>query len=310
LSGIVPSVLETQRYKGVIYAMPIAAETTLFYYRQDLFGEAGISAPTTMDQWVEAAKKLHNPKEGVYGTVLRGIRGIENAYIWAGFSFSYDAGWFTDHYNPLVNTPGAVKATEVFAELMRYGPPNVLEISWDELGPLFIGGSAATAFDANALGSMAMDPVKSKIADTVGFSAIPKGITRGSAVAAWSFAIPTASENKEAAWKFINWATSREEQEKLLDQGELIALMGINRLDLLQAPKYAQRTTPTFQTAVIDALFSATQKFLPRIPETLEVCDAVSKGIHEVYLGGDAQEAMNKAAWEMWEIFQKGGYFD
>lgn len=64
--------------KGSLYAVPLYSETSFTYYRTDLLKKAGIEVPKqqiTYDQFKEMAAKLHDPKNGIYGTCQRGKAG-------------------------------------------------------------------------------------------------------------------------------------------------------------------------------------------------------------------------------------------
>src|SRR5215471_4888918 len=45
-------------YKGKVYGVPNLAISMFFFYRKDLFDAAGLKPPTTMDEWIAAAKAL------------------------------------------------------------------------------------------------------------------------------------------------------------------------------------------------------------------------------------------------------------
>jgi len=64
-------------HDGTLYALPFYAESSMLYYRTDLFQEAGIDMPDqpTWDQVREWAAAIHDPDNGVYGICLRGKPG-------------------------------------------------------------------------------------------------------------------------------------------------------------------------------------------------------------------------------------------
>ena len=68
------------RWKGItqdgkIYGVPQFAFVDWMYYRKDWFDEAGLAAPKTYVDFLEAAKKLTDPAKGRYGFGLRGGAG-------------------------------------------------------------------------------------------------------------------------------------------------------------------------------------------------------------------------------------------
>jgi ABC-type glycerol-3-phosphate transport system substrate-binding protein len=62
------SVIESVSHKGRIYSMPILTNTEMFFYREDLFKDAGLTPPKTMPEYLDAAKKLNQGR--VSGTVM------------------------------------------------------------------------------------------------------------------------------------------------------------------------------------------------------------------------------------------------
>ncbi len=72
-----------------IWALPQTQVVIALFYRRDLFAEAGLPdrVPETMDELLAWARKLHNPKENVYGiSVSLGEPG------WSTLSFLYSSG--------------------------------------------------------------------------------------------------------------------------------------------------------------------------------------------------------------------------
>ncbi|RUT29265.1 sugar ABC transporter substrate-binding protein [Arsenicitalea aurantiaca] len=60
---------------GAVYGVPAFAFVDWMYYRKDWFDEAGLSAPTTLDEMLVAAQTLTDPAKGRYGFGMRGGAG-------------------------------------------------------------------------------------------------------------------------------------------------------------------------------------------------------------------------------------------
>jgi sorbitol/mannitol transport system substrate-binding protein len=60
-----------------VYALPFYAESSITYYRTDLFKDAGLTMPErpTWEQIAEFAEKLTNKDKEQYGICLRGKAG-------------------------------------------------------------------------------------------------------------------------------------------------------------------------------------------------------------------------------------------
>jgi multiple sugar transport system substrate-binding protein len=77
---------------------------------------------------------------------------------------------------------------------------------------IFTQGGAAFYTEADSLYKNATDPAKSKVADKVGFAPLPAGPAGSKPynIPSWGLAVNEASSNQDNAWKFIQWATSKE----------------------------------------------------------------------------------------------------
>src|ERR1700744_3863134 len=74
-SDLLPSISKALSYKGDLYAVPFYGESSMLYYRKDLFTKAGLTMPAhpTWNQVASFAAKLNKP--GVAGICLRGLAG-------------------------------------------------------------------------------------------------------------------------------------------------------------------------------------------------------------------------------------------
>ena len=96
--------------------------------------------------------------------------------------------------------------------LSKYGPPGASSNGFNENLALFNSGKCAMWVDATVAGSFVTDVSQSKVADKVGFTFAPQEETdKGSAwLYSWALAIPTSSQQQDAAKLFTAWATSKD----------------------------------------------------------------------------------------------------
>jgi len=108
LEDIIPSVRQGLSVNGTLYALPFYGESTVTYYRTDLFKQAGLSMPEhpTWTQLGEFAAKLHHPDKEQYGMCLRGKAGWgENMPLLTTMANSFGARWFDEHWQPELTGP-------------------------------------------------------------------------------------------------------------------------------------------------------------------------------------------------------------
>ena len=222
LDDVFPSVREGLSVKGSLYALPFYAESSITYYRTDLFKDAGLTMPErpTWEQIAGFAEKLTHKDKEQYGICLRGKAGWgENMALITTVANAYGARWFDEQWKPEFSGPEWKNALNFYVDTMKKsGPPGASSNGFNENLALFNSGKCAIWVDASVAGSFVTDKTQSKVADHVGFTYAPHQVTdKGSAwLYSWALAIPTSSKAKEAAKQFSAWATSKE-------YGELVA---------------------------------------------------------------------------------------
>ena len=222
LDDVFPSVREGLSVKGSLYALPFYAESSITYYRTDLFKDAGLTMPErpTWEQIAGFAEKLTNKDKEQYGICLRGKAGWgENMALITTVANAYGARWFDEQWKPEFSGPEWKNALNFYVNTMKkFGPPGASSNGFNENLALFNSGKCAIWVDASVAGSFVTDKTQSKVADHVGFTFAPHQVTdKGSAwLYSWALAIPTSSKAKDAAKAFSAWATSKE-------YGELVA---------------------------------------------------------------------------------------
>ncbi|MBC3205278.1 sugar ABC transporter substrate-binding protein [Pseudomonas sp. SWRI111] len=222
LDDVFPSVREGLSVKGSLYALPFYAESSITYYRTDLFKNAGLTMPErpTWEQIAGFAEKLTQKDKEQYGICLRGKAGWgENMALITTVANAYGARWFDEQWEPEFSGPEWKNALNFYVDTMKKsGPPGASSNGFNENLALFNSGKCAIWVDASVAGSFVTDKTQSKVADHVGFTFAPHQVTdKGSAwLYSWALAIPTSSKSKDAAKVFSAWATSKA-------YGELVA---------------------------------------------------------------------------------------
>ncbi|MBV6661572.1 sugar ABC transporter substrate-binding protein [Pseudomonas yamanorum] len=224
VEDIFPAVRQGLSVNNTLYALPFYGESTVTYYRTDLFKQAGLTMPEhpTWTQLGEFAAKLHQPTKEQYGMCLRGKAGWgENVALLSTMANAFGARWFDEQWKPELTSPEWTAAANFYVSTLKnYGPPGVSSNGFNETLALFNSGKCAIWVDASVAGSFTTDKTQSKVADSVGFAAAPTEVTdKGSSwLYAWSLAIPATSKHKDAAKAFITWAASKEYIQLVADK--------------------------------------------------------------------------------------------
>lgn len=198
---------------GTLYALPFYGESTMTFYRADLFAKAGITMPdnpiyTDIKQFAAA---IHDPEHGVYGMCLRGKPGWgENMAFVSQLVHTFGGRWFDEQWNPTINSPEWRAALTLYADLAVYSPPNTGQNGFTENLDVFANGQCGIWVDGTPSAGVLFDPARSKVATSLGFAHAPIGVTpHGSHwLWSWALAIPSSAKVPEEALNFITWATS------------------------------------------------------------------------------------------------------
>ena len=201
-------------YQDKVVGVPIITEREVLYYRKDLLQKAGLQVPKTLDELEAAAKAIKAANPDIAGFVAR--TGKSPAVTqFPSFLYSMGGDWVDASGKAAVNSAAAKKAYAFYGGLIKnYGPANVsTDMSWPEAMAIFTQGKAGFYTEADSLYKNATDPAKSKVAETVGFAVFPAGPAGSKPynIPSWALGINDASKNQANAWKFIQWATSKEQ---------------------------------------------------------------------------------------------------
>jgi sorbitol/mannitol transport system substrate-binding protein len=261
VDDLLKPVREGLSQNGKLYAVPFYAESSMLYYRRDLFEKAGITVPEqpTYPQIGEWASKIHDPANGVYGVCLRGKPGWgENMGFLSTLVNTFGGRWFDMNWQPTIDTPAWKDAVGFYVDLLnKYGPPGASSNGFNENLALFSTGKCGMWVDATVAAGLLSNPKESQVYDKVGFARAPiEEYPNGSNwFWAWALAVPKTSKSPEAAQKFIGWATSKEYIHLVADQNGWVAVPPGTRTSTYANPNY-QKAAP-FAQIVLKSIQSA-----------------------------------------------------
>lgn len=291
LNDFFPSALMAETVDGVLTGIPLVTEQEIIYYRKDVLAEAGIAVPTTMDELEEVARRLHNPATGFFGFVSRGQRSPAVTQF-SSYLYSFGGDFHVDGRATL-NTPEAIAAFEFYGKMLRnYGPPGVLNMSWPQALAIFAQGKAALYTEASVFYSNMLDPNQSVVGDVVGFARFPAGPagSKPYSIVSWGLSMARSSRNKEAAWEFIKWASSKE--TTLRTQAHQVPSA---RTSAWQDPAGVANFPPQLVEVIMASSSDAMPYDRPNVISVGEARDIVGSVIVTAIQGGDVKAAADRA---------------
>jgi multiple sugar transport system substrate-binding protein len=281
-------------YKDKVVGVPLITEQEVLYYRKDLLQKAGIAGPPkTLDELKAAAEKIEAANPGVAGFVARTGKAAAVTQF-SSFLYSFGGDWSDANGKATVNSPAAKQAYAFYGGLLKdSGPENVsTDMSWQQAMAIFTQGKAAFYTEANSLYKNATDPAKSKVSDTVGFAPFPAGPAGSKPynVPSWALGINQVSKNQDNAWKFIAWATSK--QQTLVNQA---AGVPAARASVWADPKGVE----TYPKDMADAIAVSTKAGVgydrPQVVKVAEAREVVGQPIVDAITGKDPAASADAA---------------
>jgi len=157
--------------------------------------------------------------------------------------------------------------------------------------------------DASVFKVNVEDPTKSSVAGKVGYGVFPKGPVAQSPYSfVWGLSIPASSKNKEAAWYFVQWATSKAQNLALLQKGVPVA-----RMSPWQDPAYTATSNKEFDAAQQKSVELSTKSSNPPVVSVAEVRDAIGPVIIAAIQNKDVKAAAEKANEDVKNIIATSG---
>lgn len=194
---------------GKIYGFPSEGDTAWLFYRKDLLSAAGIQPPTTMAEMLAAAKKLTTSDR--YGLVI-GNKKDEAWWDFMHYFWAFGGQLFDPNtYEVTVNNAAGVKALTFYSDLLRTDKvvsPDVTTYGYNEIMTALQQDKAAMGVEWMAATKDLQDCTKSpKICDQIAYEFVPPDVAGqfGFGGSSWGWSVPTASANKLAGYKFIEW---------------------------------------------------------------------------------------------------------
>ncbi len=240
-SDLLPSIAKALSYNGDLYAVPFYGESSMLYYRKDLFKAAGLTMPAhpTWAQVQSFAAKLNQPGKTA-GICLRGLAGWgDNMAALDTVVNTFGGEWFNMAWKPQLTSPAFETATNFYVNLIRqYGESGASSDSFNQLLTLYGQGKCAMWYDATVAATSIATTYPS-IATNTGYAFAPVDKTTSSGwLWTWSLGIPQGVSSSGAAWKFVSWATSKQYDTLVAQKYGWAAVPPGTRTSLYNNPSY------------------------------------------------------------------------
>lgn len=282
---LLDSAMSTAIINGHYYALALNTNSKIVFYNKAMLEAAGVSIPATMEEWIEAVKKLsgENSKgQQVWGWNEPALAGWNICpFIWSfGGALTNEDQTIATGY---INGSATVKAVETFAELVKAGA-----ITGFNAGDI----PMTDGFGTGRYAMMLEGPWKSaELAGAYpdvayGTAPIPAGEGGSISVLGGEDIAMFNTPNKEAAWKFMQFMTGEYAETEMAKCGQIPVNRAALESDTVKAADYAP---------FIEAIQTA--KARPTVAAWSEMDNGLQVAMNAVVTGEKtAQEAMDELA--------------
>jgi multiple sugar transport system substrate-binding protein len=286
----------------------VLGNVPIWYYRADVFKEAGLAPPKTIDDVIASCAKLGKPP-ATYGAVTRAERGNPIRYDWMQ--------WMVGRGGTVVRDPENGDFTVTFASpenkaaldqyvdlLKKCAPPNPGSIGQGDVIQLLATGKAVQGQLVTAAWANLQDPKKSAVVGKIDAVQIPRMASgkHGAVIGNWNYAIPKGANpaQKKAALAFARWFMTYDAQYAYAKAGGIP-----NRSDVL-ASDLAQDPAMRWMPAYLESMKTARQEL--GYQEGAQVEQVIGLRLNQAVIGElSPAKALNMAAREIKDIFEKNG---
>ena len=279
-----PQAIEPFKWNGQLMCIPQNLSSLVVYYNQDLFDQAGLPYPSPGWNWqdfLKAAQTLTQDLNGD-GTIDQFGLGIEaSLFRLAPFVWQNGAEIVDDPALPTrlaLEDPVALEAVNFFVDLsVKYHVvPNMEEEAGQSSEDRFISGTLAMF-----LNSRRGTPTYRESANfRWDVAPLPQGKQQASILHADAYCMTSPTEDKEAAWKFIEYANSVEGQTIIAGTGRTVPSL----ISVAESPAFLDpNVKPVSSQVFLDAI--PYLRAVPILPNWGDIEEIAGEEIERAFYG-------------------------
>jgi multiple sugar transport system substrate-binding protein len=303
---------------GKYWSIPAEGDAVGWSYRKDWFEDPkemeafkakygyDLAPPADWKALRDIAEFFNRPDEKRHGIAIYTdnsydalVMGVENAI----FSYGGELGDYANYkVDGIINSDQNVKALEVYKELYGFTPPGWAKAFFIEDNQAITENLAAMSMNYFAFFPALVNEASNPNAKNTGFFANPAGPggAQFAALGGQGISIVNYSDNKDEAFKFLEWFIKDETQKKWAELGGYTCNVAV-----LESEEF-QNATP-YNKAFYDTMFKV--KDFWATPEYAELLIQMNQRVYPFITGGEgtAKEALDALANDWNETFKKYG---
>ncbi len=260
-------VREYTQYHGKMYGLPLSTEPYVLWYNTGLFTKLGLKPPADWAAYQANAQKLRAAgaygSDSGFGSEIGGYYWLESIYLNGGSLLK------TGSCTPALDSPAALSATRTYLSLLGSTPGTAVNGGGNEMTTAFTQGNVGQMINATGYYSIMADPKQSKIPGKFAAAVPPLGSQGRTLLFGWLIGIGAKSAAPNNAWKFLEFALSKDNQKAFIAEGAPPPA----RQSLLSDPT-AKQQLPYLQTLIDAAKLGEHLPYLTQMPEIITALSA------------------------------------
>jgi multiple sugar transport system substrate-binding protein len=207
---------------GKVYGMPWLLDEKYFYYNEKLLQEAGFSAPpTTWEEMLEQARAIKDKGIAEYPIVWSWGQYEAAICDWVTLLYGNGGALVDGEGNPTFNDEKGVQTLAWMLETIDAGISNPASVSYTEedVRNVFSQGKAVFALNWVYMYDLVnFNTEESQVTGQIKMALMPafagSGVKSSTIDGSMGFSVAAQSPSKEAAWKYVEFLTSEDVQNR------------------------------------------------------------------------------------------------
>ena len=275
--------------EGPLLELPVNCESYNLAYVPAKLEQAGVEVPQTWDGYFAAARSAGGFAQrgtDVWHTMYTGFA----TQLWSCGGRDFEDG------RCAIASPTAVVVTRQFLDALHdSGPEDWPGQRWYELALDFAAGRYGLIVDSDHYVAYFEDRESSALAGRIAYAAPPAGLAgRRPNLWTWSLVLNPRAHDRDAARRFLEWASSREFLLRSAFEGN----MNPTRSSIWSDERFRAHTAPwgAFHDVALGLIERQASVLVTPAPNYLELASRWVRALLAAYASGDVQGELEQAA--------------
>jgi multiple sugar transport system substrate-binding protein len=300
----IPVIWDAGVYEGKTYLIAFDPNVQILYARKDVLDAKGLKIPEKWTELYETARKAQEKDKDLAGLAIMAKRDIQTGINAWNFITTWGNEIFDADHRVAFDNEKSYDALAFFKKIVDEITPQGI-LGYDYAGVNTAMQQGKVIFLQNwasvTLSIVAPPDGNTKVKDKVAFAPVLGQEKRHSMRGVWSMGINADSKNREAAWEFTKWFTSKDGSLKYVKGGS----GNSPRQSVLKSAEFKQ-LAPHAEALATTIGMAKKRPIYKEYQEIQQVLDIMAS---KVTTGEAApKDAVKEAAKNLTDIMKRGGY--